>query len=331
MKVLFLIKSPKHPSARIRILEQLPYLKNAGFECRAEVIPRNPFLRHLLFKSAKNYSVVVLQKQLISKRDLLFLRNHSKKLIYDFDDAIYMKHAFSAEEAKKNQNYKNINKFKDIIQTVDFIVAANQILAKFAENINNSKPITIIHSSVDPKQIIKCDYSLSSPPIIGWIGTKCNLKHIQYIAPALIKIAEQQNFILRIISDNKIKIQGIDIQYRKWNLKTQYNEIKTFDIGIMPLQPNPYSDGKSAYKLIQYMNIAVPSVASTIGFNKEIGKNEKCCLLADDIHAFAEKTLLLIKNIELRKKLGENGKKLVDTQFTIQNSADAWCEILANI
>jgi glycosyltransferase involved in cell wall biosynthesis len=331
MKILFLTKSLKFPSARVRIIDLLPFLKDAGFDCQPETIPKNPFKRVNLFKSAKNYSAVVLQKQLISQKDLLTLRKYAKLLIYDFDDTVYLNHAYPSEKPEKYQNQKNLKRFTSIIQVADHTVAANTILAKFAENRLKNSTISTIPSSVRTEHDIKNDYNISDTPVIGWIGTKENLPYLKYIAPALQAVASKKKFLLRIISNGTIKIPGIETEYRQWNLTTQYNEIRQFDIGIMPLQLNPYSKGKSAYKLLQYMNIGIPSVASAIGINREISKNDKYCLLAENNDIFAKKILLLINNIELRKSIGEKGRKLVTQQFDIKNAAETWSKMLTTL
>ena len=43
-----------------------------------------------------------------------------------------------------------------------------------------------------------------------------------------------------------------------------------FDVGIMPLDDSPWSKGKCAYKLIQYMACKLPVIASPVGANKEV-------------------------------------------------------------
>ena len=42
--------------------------------------------------------------------------------------------------------------------------------------------------------------------------------------------------------------------------------MRGFDLGLMPLSPDPYASGKAAYKLLQYLALGVPAVASAAFF-----------------------------------------------------------------
>ena len=331
MKILFLSKSLKTPSTRIRVAELLPLLELAGFDCCLEFVPKNPITKYRLFKSARDYSAVILQKIRLSPKDLHTLRQYSKYLIYDFDDAVYLKNTSSfagdlALRFYKDRKYFNI--FQKTLEVADHLVVANKTLAKFAEKMDKDIPITLIPSTVSINQKMKSNYELASPPVIGWVGIKENLKYIRYIAPSLQKLADEKDFILRIISNGKISISGVNVECLPWKLETQYNEIKKFDIGIMPLSDNPFARGKSSYKLLQYMNIAVPSVASPVGMNREVSKNETACLTAETVPEFLDKILLLLNNIELRKTIAANGRNVVEKSFSREYAANLWCALL---
>jgi glycosyltransferase involved in cell wall biosynthesis len=310
MKVLFLVKSEKFPSARIRVKNLLPILEQYNIESEVKTIPWNLFRKRKLFASAAEYAVVVLQKQLISKQDSELLRRHSKKIIFDFDDAIYYNNTYSHNPANYHINKQKFKRFKQIINYSDSIISANKTLASQAREINNKIPIHIIPSVVETNVASKKDYQLQEPAIIGWIGTQSNLKFLLHIAPALKIIAKEYDYILRIISAHTIDIPEINIEFKKWILETQYEEIANFYIGIMPLPLNPYSEGKSAYKLLQYMSVGVPALASAVGMNNEIGKDYVNCLLANDIDMFTDKIKLLLLDTQYRKSLGAKERKL---------------------
>ena len=55
-----------------------------------------------------------------------------------------------------------------------------------------------------------------------------------------------------------------------WSEETQHAALATADIGLMPLQDDPYSRGKCGYKLLQYAAAGLPAVASPVGTNATI-------------------------------------------------------------
>jgi glycosyltransferase involved in cell wall biosynthesis len=318
MNVLFIIKPEDFPSARIRVRNLLPILIKNQIEPVVEVIPRKYWRRRKLFASASQFSAVVLQKELVSIREILFLRKHAKSLIFDFDDAIYFDPVFTADNIDAKRCPKTLDRFTSIINSVDKVIVANDILLKQTRSINPNIPIQIIPSAVETDIVVKDDYQLSSPPIIGWVGLEINLRFVKNFAPAFLKLAEEMEIRLRIISSSSIDIPGINVEFKEWDLRTQYAEIAKFDIGIMPLTSNPCTEGKSAYKLLQYMAAGVPALASAVGVNKNIGGNDDFCLLANDVASFAEKLKLLLNDEQLRKNLGLKGRELVKDHYSIE-------------
>lgn len=328
MKVLFLIKPPQYPSSRVRIRDIIPFLADNNIETELQIIPALSWLRRKLFQSAGEYDAVVLQKQLIPAGDLAILRKRARKLIYDFDDAVYLKNAGIAETSEKYLNFRHLVKFSKIINSADIVVAANKVLSRKVQEINPGVNCQIVPSGVPVHNFRKEDYAIERQPVIGWTGIKSNLKYLSFIAPALQKLTEKHDFILRIIADKSMKLKGVKIEFRHWHLETQYEEIRQFDIGIMPLSPNPYAEGKSAYKLLQYMSVGVPTVASSVGMNKDLGKDDYYCLLANNVDDFGRKLNLLLNHQQLRQDLGLRGRKLIEERFSLEHVGKAWVEIL---
>jgi len=318
MNVLFIVKPEDFPSARIRVRNLLPILIRNKIEPVVEVISHKYWRRRRLFASAGQFSAVVLQKELVSIREIMFLRKHAKSLIFDFDDAVYFNPVFTADNIDAQRCPKTLDRFTSIINSADKIIVANDILLKQTRAINPNIPVQIIPSAVEMDIVVKDDYQLSSPPIIGWVGLGINLRFLMNFAPAFLKLAKEMEIRLRIISSCSIDIPGVNVEFKEWDLKTQYAEIAKFDIGIMPLTSNPYTEGKSAYKLLQYMAAGVPALASAVGANKKIGENDNFCLLAKDAARFAEQLKLLLNDEQLRKNFGFKGRELVKNHYSIE-------------
>ena len=329
MKVLFLLKSLKTPSSRIRILDIMPELEKLGIRCDYETFPRNIIKRYVLFRKCEKYDAVVFQKKLLNSIEFAILRKHSRFLVFDYDDAIYYKNASPSQEMKDYLSSTSERRFRRIIEKCDLVVAANRVLASKAGETTPDSKIRIIPSPVKIDEILsRSDTEIRGIPVIGWIGMKGNLTFIEYISDALRELRKKQDFVLKIISDNSIEIPGIKIEFVKWSLDAQNRKIRSFDIGIMPLSADPYSEGKAAYKLIQYLAAGVPSVCSPVGMNLDFCRNDEYAISAEKSEDFAEKILLLVKNCKIRAILSESGKKLVRERFDIGVVAKSYAEAL---
>ncbi len=329
MKVLFLVKSEKTPSSRIRVLDLVPYLRQNDIEAEVEILPESYLNRLLLFRKASSYPVTLLQKRLLSMFDFMELRRRAKSLVFDFDDAIYHKNASCSANPADYESFTRMMKFKRTVGGSDMVIAANKVLADKVKEINPKAVVEIIPSSVDLKaSVLKINYSLSSPPIIGWIGTRSTLRYIEMVTPALREVRNRHPFVLRVVSDRKVSIEGLDFENIAWSLERQGAEIARFDIGIMPLSEDPFSRGKSAYKLLQYLAAGVPSVCSPVGMNAEVAGVDEYCLTAADNPSFASKIISLLDDCELRTKIGGKGRELVKRDFSIDVVASKLAQAL---
>ncbi len=315
--ILFIIQSESMPSSRIRIIDLVPELERSGLSVSVEVIPKDFLKRRIFFRKAANFSVVVLQKKMLRWLDFFELRHYAKKLVFDFDDAIYLRCASPSKDLHMYQSRTRRTLFNRIINGVDLVICANEVLLKEVKQFAPQTRAVKIPSSIDIKCIVpKADYRLNSNPVIGWIGTRSTLRYLNEIKDVLINLQRKHNIILRVIADSPYEVDDLRCEFIPWSLDNQYRHICEFDIGIMPLSDDPFSRGKASFKLLQYLACGVPAVCSAVGMNIEVSENEKNCLLAYNQEDFFEKLNMLITNQQLRETLGKNGPGLIRNSFS---------------
>jgi glycosyltransferase involved in cell wall biosynthesis len=192
--------------------------------------------------------------------------------------------------------------------------------------------VEIIASPVKLDDTIhKSDYSIKALPVLGWTGTASTLRYLEYILPELQELFREREFILRVIADKPVELPGVKTEFIPWELKDEYKRISGFDIGIMPLSRDPFSEGKAAFKLLQYMACGVPSVCSPVGMNRDVAGNDEFCLTGDTPREFTEKILALIKDRDLREKLGRKGRKLVEEKYSHYVCGEKLAKILLSL
>ncbi len=318
MEVLFLVKSLKTPSSRIRAIDLAPYLAEHGIEMTVEPLPKSFFERRKLLREAKKFPLVVLQKRLLNLLEFPFLRKQARILGFDFDDAVYCKSASPSTNPADYLSSTRMRRFKRIIRKVDFVLAANSLLAGKVREISPDKPLEIVPSGIDSEEIKpKDDYHLHEAPVLGWIGSKITLRYLELIAEPLRELQTEFHCRIKVISDRLPEIPNLNIEFVQWDLGTQYEEISKFDIGLMPLSNDPFSEGKSSYKLLQYLASGIPSICSPVGMNIEVAGDDNFCLTAATPEEFYTQICRLLGNMDLRQRLGENGKKLVEEKYSL--------------
>jgi len=318
-KVIFLVKSAKTPSSRIRVAELLPYFEERGIDSDIEVIPDSYRERHLLFNKCGKYDLVLLQKRLLGWFEFCELRKKSASLAFDFDDAVYLKNKSPSSDFNSYRSNTRHRRFKRIVKASDLVIAANSVLADFASQYIPSNRIHIVPSGINMSRLRIHDSSkINEIPVIGWVGTAVTQCYLKDLAPALLQLKNKYNFILRVISNVDFHFEGLTVENLRWNKDTEYEQIKNFDIGIMPLTQDPFSNGKASYKLLQYLAAGVPSVASAVGMNVKVANNNKNALLASTYQEFVEKIELIISDTSLRERLSKNGRKLIAEEYSTE-------------
>lgn len=315
-KILFIVKSEKTPSSRIRALDLLPGLAAEGLECDIEYLPNSFFTRRRLFGKCTGYDVVVFQKRLLSWLEFRELRGKARKLVFDFDDAIYLRNAAPSTNPTDYVSKTRSRKFRRMVTASDVIVAANSVLAEAARKMAPDVPVVVVPSAVpvdryEPKK----DYALSEPPVVGWVGTSVTMRYLDMLAPALRELSGRRQFVLRVISNADFHTDGVGVENVKWSAENEPREIRGFDIGIMPLSNDPFSEGKSSYKLLQYLACGVPSVASAVGMNVEVSEDGRNALLAGSPAEFAERVSELLDDRELRGRIGVAARRKAEAEY----------------
>jgi glycosyltransferase involved in cell wall biosynthesis len=311
-EVLFIYQDEKMPSSRIRIFNLLPEVQKEGIHSCAICYPKTIFEKVRLLKKMKQFDIVYVQKKLLSPFDTALLRRFAKKLIFDFDDAIYYRH--DARDVLESKS--RYLKFKYFIKHVDLVVAGNRILADYAKLFN--KNVFVIPSAVETADIPIKDYeAVNNDIIIGWVGGKGNLHHLKMLSPIFQKLSLDYRIQVNILCNASIEIPSVKIKCIPWRLETQAQEIALFDIGVMPLPNNKWTQGKCGYKALQYMAAAVPPVVSDVGSNRDILEHTKEGFLVPSIDGFYDAIKALIDDKDKRKEMGLNARKKIEKFFSV--------------
>ncbi len=252
------------------------------------------------------------------------LAKKKAKIIYDFDDAIWL--------MDKNPNQgifnllKNPNKTSKIVSLADIVIVGNEYLATYAKQFNQN--IKIIPSTIDFSKYIPTPKS-KDKICIGWTGSFSTIKHFEIAIPALTVIKEKYSdkVYFKVIGDPSYSNQVLDVKGIKWASETEVEDLSELDIGIMPLPDNEWTRGKCAMKGLQYMALEIPTIMSPVGINSEIIKDGENGFLASSTNEWVNKLVLLIENESARKKLGKAGRKTVEKDYSVEANKDKWLKV----
>ncbi|MEP7265408.1 MAG: glycosyltransferase family 1 protein [Bacteroidota bacterium] len=244
----------------------------------------------------------------------MIARLWKKKIIYDFDDAIWIPNASEHNPiVYRLKRYKNT---EDIIRWSDTVSCGNPFLVDFASGFTK-------HAVFNPT-VIDTSYYLPKPAsakngkfVIGWTGSHSTLQYLNRILPVIQKLEKEFEFEFHVISDKAPSFTTKSLVYKKWNKATEITDLQQFDIGLMPLTNDKWAKGKCGFKALQYLALEIPALVSPVGINTSIvtdGMNGYYC--SEEIEwEVAIRKLYLDKN--LINVLKKNARKIVEEKFSV--------------
>lgn len=343
--VLFLVPYPleKAPSQRFRVEQFLPYLTEAGIDYSVKPFIDETTWRVLYEKSSfflkvfgivkgyfKRWITVLFQAPFYSYifihreatplgppiLEWIIAKVFRKKVIYDFDDAIWIPNTTS--ENKLIGWMKAFWKVKFVCKWSYKTVCGNTYLCDYAKRF--SKNVIYIPTTVDmEKRYFATKTHDDSKVIVGWTGSHSTIKYLDLLKPVFEKFSNNENIQYLFISDKQPELPGLKFQFRKWNKNTEVEDLLELDIGIMPLQKDKWSEGKCGFKLIQYFALGIPAIASPVGVNKKIIENGINGFLCESDEQWVSAIENLIKDIELRKQMGAAGKIKIEKEYSLKS------------
>ena len=297
-KILILTKGLQASSSRDRALIYENCLKEDNIFFKHIGLSKRPLNYFRALINAPFYDVVFLQRKLLSKTYFKLLRFLAKKIIYDFDDAIFL-------DSKGKISTNKFNRFSIICRRADLIFAGNEFLNSYSARF--SKKTFIIPTCLDTKKYkIKAIGSNKFFDLV-WVGQKTTSKYLIEIIPFLEK-ANKRFKDLRLINISNIKLESSSIEIKNvtWTESGQYREIKSAKVGLAPLDNSNWSKGKCAFKLLQYASAGLPIVSSNIGYNSILIKEYESGMLVSKGSDWVNNIAKLRTDVAIRKKYAKN-------------------------
>jgi len=303
MNLLIITNNPNRASFRQRFAVYLGTLRRDGIDCQIAKLPPGSFERLTLFKRAADFDAVFLQKKCLNFFDAYYLRKYSKRLIYDFDDAIM----YSSNRPDRNSPSHSIG-FRRSARLADVVIAGNSYLAKHAQRFNAN--VKIVPTGLDTKAYtVETKAKKDGKIRLVWIGSKSTLRYLAEIKPALEQIGQHyDSVVLRIICDDFFGLHNMEVEKCQWSLEKQAEDLATSHIGLAPLPDNRFTRGKCGFKILQYEAANLPVVTSPVGVNSEYVHNGVTGYHASNIRQWIDRVSELIDDIGLRKKMADAGR-----------------------
>lgn len=316
-----------NPASFFRIRQHIPTLAREGIRVCDYMAAGYKWYRPSILKAIPRIPAVIASykadivwvgKSLIRGYET-FERLLKRPRVLDADDAIWLTFPFGRLA------------MPHIARGMDAIIAGNKFIADwFSRYCRN---VHIVPTAVDLSRYHPRPESsiLKNKFVIGWTGLAVNYKYLNLIErPINHFLQDHPDAEMLVIAERKWDSRLIAperINFVPWSRDTEATALHGASVGIMPLTDEPWSRGKCAFKMLQYMAVGLPVVVSPVGMNNEVLEQGKVGLAADSENDWYEALDTLYKNSSQQLELGKNGRELVEKYY----SADIISKTLAGI
>ena len=350
MRVLLLSRYDRMgASSRLRSLQYIPYLQEVGIDVTIAPLFNDAYVKALygrktskrsLFKayftriyfllSVTKFNLIWIEYEILpwlpSWIELLFL-NKKIPILVDYDDAIF--HRYN-QHRSFFVRFLLGKKIDILMHRANIVIVGNEYLAEYTKKAKAIR-VECLPTVVDANRYVVLEKNTEDRLTIGWIGQPSTADYLVQLAPVLMKIIAKYSVRVIAIGPNIKQLESFPFEVKPWTEDSEVIDINQFDIGIMPLSDNLWEKGKCGYKIIQYMACGIPVVATPVGVNKSIVRQGVNGFLAQTETEWLDALSLLCEDGVLRKKMGDEGRKIMQTDFSLQVTAPRLAELLRSV
>lgn len=344
--ILALTRYPRQgASSRTRFLAYLPALREAGFTVEVSPFFDETYLGRLyegrpqrrlsilasygrrlaVLRRIRSFDLVWIEKEALPWLPLaaekLLLRRAA--FVLDYDDAWFLRYAGHPLRPLLE------GKLDGLIRHARATLVGNDYLAAWARNAGAQRIVELPTPVPFEKYRERPARRPGGPLQIGWIGTPSSAVYLRPLVPALARAVREGWAAVTVVGAKDPALAAIGpVTFLPWSEEAEVECLHRFDVGIMPLADDDWSQGKCAYKLIQYMAVGLPVVASPIGMNRKVVRHGESGFLAGSEAEWLTALRTLAEDPELCRRMGEAGRRRVEQDYALAPATPRLIETL---
>lgn len=322
MDILALVDSPDHVCCRYRIRAFADPLRDAGWSLDCRGLERNPIARALQLRRAAGFDAAILQRKLLPSWQLHILRAASRRLVFDFDDAVLFR---DSHDPRGPESRRRLRRFARTVRLVDAVVAGNDFLADCALRAGASvEKVHVIPTCVDPGRYRPARHNGPARPIdLVWIGSSSTLRGLEDAGAVWERVRRAIPGVrLRLICDRFPRAFPLEVVPVPWDEATEADALASGQIGVGWLPDDSWSRGKCGLKVLQYQASGLPVVANPVGSHAEMIRPGETGFLAETADEWIDAVRTLARDAPLRREMGRQARRQVEASY----STSAWAE-----
>ena len=248
-----------------------------------------------------------------------YVVRRGKPLIYWIDDPLYI--PYRSQSNGLLSYVKFFGKVKTICRISTLVMTNAPSHTAFARRYNSN--VREIPSLVDADLYTGwAPRATNGSVCVGWSGSPTSSVNLQLIREPLRTIGRRDDVELRFIGAGNFDFAGIRHSAQPWRADTEITDLRRFDVGMLPLIEHQWAPHKFYLKLVQYMALGIPPVATPVGANTTVIDDGESGFLVGDHAEWIETIGRLVEDPETRERVGRRAAEVAHQRYTLQANAE---------
>lgn len=330
MRLTALVQSLDHVCCRYRLAAYRSFLEKAGHRLEIVPCPRSVLGWWQLCRDLTHTEAVIVQRKLLHAWQLYLLRQNARFLIFDFDDAVFLRDSYAV---KGLHDRRRRRRFAAMIQAADAVSAGNDFLRERACVWTSDARVDVIPTCVDHELYPPAEHCRAGAGVeLVWIGSSSTLRGLEIIQPLLEHIGRScPGVCLKMICDRFLSLRHLPVRESFWSEAGETFDLAAGDIGISWVPADDWSRGKCGLKVLQYLAAGLPVVANPVGIQSTLVRPGVTGFLAETQEQWLEAIDRLARDPGLRRRMGQAGRRLVEVEYSVQKGAQQWLNLLEKV
>jgi glycosyltransferase involved in cell wall biosynthesis len=322
VRVVALVESVSHVCCRYRLAAFAPALAARGYALELRPLPTTLFGRLAIGRDLSQFDAVIVQRKLLPRWALARLRRGAKRLLFDFDDAVWLRDSYSA---KGPRDPKRAARFRATVEACDAVIAGNEFLATAARQFAPAERVRVIPTCVEPARYPVAAHAPRESFRMVWVGSSSTLQGLERFGETLSAIGRAvPRARLKLVCDRFAEFPPLPVDRCTWSAATEAAEIAACDAGIGWVPDDDWSRGKCGLKVLQYQAAGLPVIANPVGVQSEFARAGATGFLARTTDEWVAAARALAADAALRARLGAAGRGQVEAKYSVTAGAELW-------
>ena len=274
-------------------------------------------------RAARDYDAVLVNREATLIGPALVERwvaSFGKPIIYHIDDPLYIPYRSPSNGVLSYLKF--FGKVGSLCRMSRVVIANSPSHVAYAQRYNSN--VWEIPSVVDADRYDgwRPRGDSAAPVCIGWSGSPSTVPNLQVIREPLRQLSTRDDLLVHLIGASEFGLLDVRHTGATWNADTEVADLRRLDVGLLPVPQTPWTPHKFYLKLVQYMALGIPPVATPLGANPVVIDDGKTGFLASNSREWVSVIERLVTEPELRETVGRRAAEVARARYTLQANAD---------